>query len=387
MIAHAKKQILVVDDEKNLANMLALLLQTRGYEVIVAGSAHEAMQRVTPEYDLILLDLVLPDFNGFEVCRRIKRAKETQHIPIIMLSARAVVEDRLQAFYLGADDFLSKPVHHEELMARMEVAMRRQSGAALAPYSQREKVICELRKILDGALLVHFFQPIYQLTPFHLYGVEMLTRPATNSRLTNPEHFFKAALQYGLYTELEMMSWSMAFKEVAKNLQGEKLFLNCDPYFIESSQFLRVKALFTQNHIAPQDVVLEITERSAISDYALFCRHLARYRADGFQFAVDDAGGGYASLETIVEARPEIVKIDRKMITHLCDDPVKQSVVKSIVWLCKQNAIFTIAEGVETREELQLVQDLGIDAVQGFFLHRPAPAFNRREFSSVNMPV
>ena len=373
--ASPKKTVLLVDDEKNLTQMLGLLLETRGYQVQTACSAEEAYRKVSCDVDLILLDLVLPDHNGFEVCERLKKNSKTRHIPIIMLSAHSLSEDKLEGLYLGADDFLSKPCEHEELLARMEAVMRRGNhngnGDGKNVNPNEEAIIYELRHILDEALVVPHFQPIFTLHPFRLYGFEMLTRPSSESTLSNPETFFKAALRYGLYTDLEMLSWSKALGVLSQFITDEMIFFNCNPYFIESSQFARVKALFEKNHISPENVVLEITERSVITNFELFYQHLHSYRQHGFRFAVDDVGGGYSSLESIVEIKPEVVKIDYHLIKELKDNPFKQSIIRFISSLCRENKIISVGEGIESQDVLDIVRQLGVDAVQGYHLCRP----------------
>jgi len=381
---NGKKNILLVDDEKSLTQMLSMLLETRGYSVQVANSAEEALLKITPHVDLIILDLILPDIHGFEVCRRLREKTETQHIPIIMLSAQSLYEDRVQGLYMGADDFLPKPCEHEELFARMEVLMRRCNGNNGGKTNNSEGVVSELRKILDEALIVPNFQPIYAFNPTRLYGLEVLTRPQSEGLLANPEHFFNAAIQYGLYTDIEIMSWSLALAKlrhvVTKDL---KVFLNCSPYFIESSQFARVRALVDKNSIPAEDVVLEITERSAITNYKLFFDHLYCYREYGFRIAIDDVGGGYASLQSIVETKPNIIKIDRQFIHAMQSDSFKRSIVKFVVGFCKENNIMTVAEGIEDQKDLDAVRDLGVDAGQGYYLYRPTPHLDIEQMSKV----
>lgn len=380
-----KKHILLIDDEKSLTQMLTMLLETRGYEVKVANTASEALQKVSADYDLILLDLVLPDATGFEVCRTLKKQKNTRHIPIIVLSAHSVYEDKVEALYLGADDFVSKPCENEELFARMEAVIRRAKHYEVAdPCRDPKTIIGELRHIIDEALIIPHFQPIYTFTPPQLYGIEILTRPNTQGVLINPEILFEAALQYGLYSELEILSWSMAVGALSKFLREEKIFLNCSPYFIESSQFLRVKAMLEKNHVPASHVVLEITERSAISDFKLFYDQLNNYREYGFHFAVDDVGGGYASLESIVEIKPEVVKIDRHIVKDSSADVFKQSIIKFIVSLCRENHIIVVAEGIETSEDLAVVRDLGVEAGQGYHLYRPTPQINLPDFAHIH---
>ncbi len=379
-----KRHVLIVDDEKNLTRMLCMLLETRGYNVETAFTAEEALQKVSPELDVIILDLVLPDLSGFDVCRELKQSDRTNHIPIIMLSAHCLHEDKVEALYLGADDFIAKPCEHEELFARMEVVMRRgrQFSKPERPTTPKT-VICELRKILDDALIVPHFQPIYLLEPFRFYGIEILTRPVHPGIFSNPEALFEAALQYGLYSELEILSWSMALSSLSKHVRDEKIFLNCNPYFIESAQFLRVKAMLEKNGILSNNVILEITERSAISDFKLFYEQLHNYRDYGFQFAVDDVGGGYASLESIIETKPEVVKIDHHIIKGVTHDPYKQSIVRFIVNFCRENNIFSIAEGIESHEDLQALIGMGINAGQGYYLCRPTPQVDLETFYNI----
>ena len=377
-----QKNIFLIDDEKTLTQTLAMLLETRGYKVQVALSGTEALRKITPDVDLILLDLVLPDLNGFEVCRRLKQENGRGRIPIIMLSAHCLYEDKVEGLYLGADDFLSKPCEQEELVARMEAVMRRSSHPS-GNQAVENAIVGELRKILDEGLLVPHFQPIYRLSPFEFLGVEILTRPMAQGPLANPEEFFKAALRYGLYTELEILAWSRALAQLSKVFDNEKIFLNCNPYFIESCPFVRIKAIFEKNHIAPENVVMEITERSAITNFELFYQQLSLYRDYGFRFAVDDVGGGYASLESIVETKPEVLKIDRKIVRNLAADPYKCGVVKFIVDFCKENRILSIAEGIETKEDLDILRGFEVDAGQGYYLYKPTPLIDRLDFKNL----
>lgn len=378
-----QKNILLVDDEKNLTQMLAMLLSTRGYHVDVASSGREALQKITPDINLVILDLILPDLNGFEVCRRLKDETYTKHIPIIMLSAHCVAEDKVEGLYLGADDFLSKPCEHDELVARMEAVMRRNQKVLRTQKERTDALVCELRKILDEGLLIPYFQPIYWFHPFRLLGVEILTRPVSQTALANPEEFFKAALKYGMYADMEILAWSTALPQVAKFLRDEKVFLNCNPYFIETAPFAKVKALFEKNHVAPQNVVLEITERSAIADFKLFYTQLNNYRDYGFRFAVDDVGGGYASLESIIETKPEVLKIDRSIVADLQRDPYKRSIVKFIGQFCRENRILSIAEGIETKSDFEFLSGINLDAGQGYYFCKPTTTLDRQRFENV----
>jgi len=123
-----KKRILLVEDEPGLVLTLTDRLHSEGYEVESAGEGSVGLELATTEpFDLIILDLMLPDMNGFDVCRDLRQQKI--QTPILMLTARAQVEDKVVGLKLGADDYLTKPFETIELMARIEALLRRSAAA------------------------------------------------------------------------------------------------------------------------------------------------------------------------------------------------------------------------------------------------------------------
>jgi len=119
-----KDTILVVDDEPRLLRLVREVLQAVGYRVVAAGDGQTALEMVALEQpDLVLLDILLPhDVDGYQVCRRIR---EFSDVPVIMLTARAKESDKLKGFDAGADDYLTKPFHSKELLARVRAVLRR----------------------------------------------------------------------------------------------------------------------------------------------------------------------------------------------------------------------------------------------------------------------
>ncbi|MBQ1889148.1 response regulator [Selenomonas ruminis] len=128
-----RMKVLVVDDEQSIRELLAFQLEKHGYEVLTAGNGREALAKAH-EMDLILLDLMLPEIDGLEVCRMLKADKKTARIPIIMLTAKAEEIDKVLGLELGADDYVVKPFSLRELMARVKAVLRR--SAQMGPQDE-----------------------------------------------------------------------------------------------------------------------------------------------------------------------------------------------------------------------------------------------------------
>ncbi len=122
-----RKTILIVEDEWKIARFLQMELEHEGYSAVIEVNGRMALGRIIQEpYDLILLDLMLPGMNGMEIC---KRVREVTEVPIIMLTARDAVEDKVEGLDTGADDYITKPFAIEELLARIRSVFRKRSSA------------------------------------------------------------------------------------------------------------------------------------------------------------------------------------------------------------------------------------------------------------------
>jgi EAL domain-containing protein (putative c-di-GMP-specific phosphodiesterase class I)/CheY-like chemotaxis protein len=373
MASMNRKTVLIVDDEPAVSQLLTILLTSQGYNTRVAVSGKQALDSISPNIDLILLDMLLPDSDGTKICEKLKSDSQSKDIPIIIISGQQNKTDKVDSLYLGAEDYLTKPFEPEELFARMDMVLRRHDlGAQKEDTKQSHDTICELKRIISEESIHVRFQPVYFLKPMRLLGLEMLSRPQTSTPMLNPEIFFKAALKYGVYYEVEMIGWRKALKMAADSFDGRQtLFLNCDPYLVEGENFTTVKQMFSGYGMSSNEVFLEITERSAVTAFETFYERLREYRKDGFKIAVDDLGSGYSSLESIVEIRPEAIKLDRHIVNGVSKDMYKNSIIKLFVAFCRENSIICVAEGIENKADFEALIELGVDAGQGYYLCRP----------------
>ncbi len=120
------KKILVVEDEKDIRELLQLYLKRDGYDVHIAKDGETGLRKASQErYDLILLDLMLPQVDGLEVCRNLRSRPQTSDIPIIMITAKVEESDRIVGLEMGADDYITKPFSPREVLARVKALFRR----------------------------------------------------------------------------------------------------------------------------------------------------------------------------------------------------------------------------------------------------------------------
>jgi pilus assembly protein CpaE len=119
-------KILIVDDDIDSLKLIGLMLQRHGYEVVAANAGTQAITKATAEHpSLIILDVMMPDMDGYEVCRRLRANPDTRGIPIIMFTAKTLVDDKVAGFEAGADDYLTKPTHPAELASRVKSILAR----------------------------------------------------------------------------------------------------------------------------------------------------------------------------------------------------------------------------------------------------------------------
>ena len=147
------KKALVIEDDKNIAELLRLYLEKDGFEVIIAGDGGKGLQLATDEHpDVVLLDIMLPVMDGWQVCREIRTSSD---VPIIMLTAKGETYDKVSGLEMGADDYITKPFEVKELIARIHAVMRRADGNAAPPEKKLvyDKLVINLDSyelIVDG---------------------------------------------------------------------------------------------------------------------------------------------------------------------------------------------------------------------------------------------
>jgi diguanylate cyclase (GGDEF)-like protein len=238
------------------------------------------------------------------------------------------------------------------------------------------KLDLPIRELINRRAVSAVFQPIADVPAGRIYGYEAAIRGPADSPLHNPSTLFLSAWQEGLLLPLEYLCTEVHCRRFAELELPGRLFLNVSPPSLVDAGFrahLR-HTLTSIAAIAPERVVIEITEQYPIDDYDAMRAAAAEMRGFGYRIALDDLGAGYAGLRIWSELKPDFVKIDRHFVENIHADPVKQDFVRSILDIGRGLNCAAVAEGIETSEELTTLCRLGIGLGQGFLLGMPRPA-------------
>jgi EAL domain-containing protein (putative c-di-GMP-specific phosphodiesterase class I) len=218
--------------------------------------------------------------------------------------------------------------------------------------------------VADGGPQV-VLQPIVDLVTGARVGAEALSRfPADWGR--TPDVVFAEAHGIGVGHALELQALARAAEHLDR--VGGYVAMNVSPATVltpECAQLLRRLPLHR--------VVLELTEHDAVEDYDLLSAALAPFRAAGLRLAIDDVGAGFSSLRHIVVTAPDVIKIDRSIVTGLAADRVLATLVGSLTTFAHDCGARVVAEGVETAEDATALRALGVDHGQGWYFGRPGP--------------
>ena len=229
-----------------------------------------------------------------------------------------------------------------------------------------------LQRILRMGLVAAVYQPVVDLAERRVVGYEALTRvPKT---LFDPvELLFKTAHDNDAVWSLERLCRRKAIEHLPPIEAGQLVFLNIEPDSIHDPDLLDsgFEGLLDEAGLRPSQVVLEMTERSAIKDFAAFRRTLCDVRERGMRLAMDDVGAGYAGLQAIAEIAPDFIKVDINLVRDLHTHRIKRELVATIRRFTESTGIDLIAEGVESADELRSLVDIGVRHAQGFLFARP----------------
>ena len=371
------RRVLLLDDEPAVLGVLADYLAAPGLEIVTCREI-EAAEAILEHhrFDVVVTDLRVSELGGLEGIRLIRYV--ATHFPeTVVLAMSGYVNDDVHALgrAVGATAVLEKPID----LRRLRRYVHGENGL---PPSEGEAQVAEV-DLLDDFLatgnISSVLQPIVRVDtggpPFVAHGIESLARAPKTTPLRNPEILFAYASRKERLFETDLLCIKAALLEAQKYGRGTKLFLNTQPRSMTNPEFAHVVTDLVQAAgFRNDEIVFELTEQQTIVNPRAFAATLGKLRAQGFQCALDDYGVGFANLRLVQDLRPEYLKLSGYFCKEIQKDPFKQLIVRSTGEMCSLLKIPIILESVETLDELEVVQRLGITYAQGYYFARPAPA-------------
>jgi EAL domain-containing protein (putative c-di-GMP-specific phosphodiesterase class I) len=262
-------------------------------------------------------------------------------------------------------------------MTRAERAIQQAvADAMLMSLREREGIEAarrdELMRMISESRVRSVFHPIVRILDRGVVGHEALTRPVGEHPFDSVEELFAFAESTELLTDFERLCRTVAIRSAAQLPGRRLLFLNASARAVEDPEWSNgaIEALLAKSGLSPKDVVVEITERLAVTSHDTFSGVLRSFKQRGFRVAVDDMGAGYASLQSLFSIEPEFLKFDVSLVRDIHKSSIKRSLLESLRTLADKIKARVIAEGIEVEEERATLISLGVELGQGFLFHR-----------------
>jgi EAL domain-containing protein (putative c-di-GMP-specific phosphodiesterase class I) len=369
--------MLVVDDEPEVAEVIAEFAGRAGYDVLTTSSPETFDELYHDGLDVVVLDLWMPQVDGIELIRRLAQRRSQSRLVLMSGFDRRVLESASAlalSHGLHVAGVLGKPLRLAELT---EVLDGNGAHGPRAAADAVEVTLTEFQQAFDEDRLVVHYQPQVSLATGAVVGVEALVRwRLADGGILPPDVFLQIAEAAGLSLAL---TWRVIEKATAQaaviaswNLD---LSINLPPAALTDISFPdAVLAAVRGTALAPPRLHFEVTETTLAREPLAALDILARLRLKGFPLAIDDFGVGWSSLVQLRQLPLSALKVDRSFVRRMDRDPASRAIVERSVALGHDLGLTVIAEGAETASVWHALRASGCDVVQGYYVHPPLPA-------------
>jgi len=373
--------IMIVDDEPSILDLTQRHLEKMGYCNIISCQsgqlALEKYQESTVSFDIIISDLNMPEMNGVEFLRHL--SEKDYCGGIILLSGEdqrilEVAKELAKARNLNVIGYISKPFKREALELLLSDYSPQSpdiSAPLLSEISEEE-----LRAGMDGDEVVIAFQAKTKLNTGKVVGVEALARWDHSERgLLPPYTFIPLAERCHLIDEITYHIYRKTLTQIRAWLEKDiilEVSINISVNSFTTDGFVDFLIQTAEEYnVNPDMIIFEVTETQIMENSLECLEKLMHLRMKNFGLAIDDFGTGHSNMTQLKNAPFTELKIDRAFVNGACDDPTARTILESSIDLAKKLNMYTVAEGVETKVELDLVKELGCDQIQGFYVGKP----------------
>ncbi|MBK1656184.1 EAL domain-containing protein [Allochromatium vinosum] len=375
---------LVVDDDAMARRQIGLLLTAMGVpEILTVDNGEDALTEISRlgnrAIDLLITDLKMPGMDGIAFLRRL--AADAYPGSLIIVSG---VDE--QVLYTAANLVRAKGLHLRgavrkpltrailtKLLTTASERPRQTPAQTTAPEISSEDIIQGLQ---HDEFSLHF-QPKVSANSLRAVGLEALARWQHQGRAVRPDRFIDAAERHGLIVPLSQRLLDKALSASAMLIAAGfplPIAFNLSADWLTDIELPEtIEQRLTSAGLAPEHLILEITESRLMSDLSVSLDVLTRLRLKGFKLSIDDFGTGYSSMDQLQRIPFSELKIDRSFVQGAAEQSKSRAILSSSLDMARKLGLTSVAEGVETQAELDLVRGLGCDLVQGWLIARAMP--------------
>ena len=386
-----KITIYVVDDEPQQVEMVKELLDAGGLSAKGFTSAIEFISQPISSYDIVLLDLNMPEMDGIEVMRHLHAKgslpsyvlisgfdEKVLHSARQFADAKKMVVAKTLTKPLEPYDFIDKI---KKIYADKKITLDKSDASPITTSTSTSTstlTLADLQYAIDSHYFVLFYQPQIEMKSGKLHGFEALIRLQHPERgLIFPDQFIPLAEQHKLISSITNEVIELVIKDyrlfcdagitpkISINFSAQDLLDLTTPEQLERK--------VNEADIPPEAITVELTESAVITSISDSLDILNRLRMKGFPLSIDDFGTGHSSLVQLYQAPFTELKIDQYFVMNMMENDEAMSMVKVCIFLAKELKMETVAEGVETEVIWNKLEQLGCDIAQGYYRSRPLP--------------
>ncbi len=373
------KQVSIVDDDQQVTKLLSLLVKKNGFKPKTYTHVEPFLNQDHSSQEIIILDLCMPNMDGIEVIRQL--AKKNCRSPLILISGQdecvlKAAQTLANEHNLECVDILLKPINSSDL------------SKALRKYGEEDTYLKnnvtpiwiptrhELINALQNKQLILHYQPQINIASGKINSVEALVRwQHPEKGLIFPDQFIRRCEEEDLIEVLTEQVIEIAISESqkwAKNGLTLNMSVNVSAKNISSLSLPEyLSRLIKDKHLVSSLVTLEVTESQLMGELVTSLDTLTRLRMKGFGLSIDDFGTGYSSLSQLHKVPFSELKIDRSFVFNMTTDKDALAIVETCIMLSHKLGMLCVAEGVEEKEHLDTLAELGCDIAQGYYFARP----------------
>jgi len=391
----AKLRVLAVEDQEFQRGMLLRVLARLGVtQVSTAADGHSALQIINasdPPVDIIISDLDMPGMDGLEFMRHLGKA----HAPISIILASAMETAVLESVETMSRDYgvkilgvIQKPITPAKLEALIELHKPPQANQRKASTSAPSFTVEEILDGLKRDEFVPFLQPKVELGTGRVKGAEALARWRHPQKGIIAPYAFIDVLEGT--QNIDALTWVMVRKSAAfcrdwRAASGLDVTVSAN-VSIQSLGDVhladRLTELVRGENLDPRHMIIEVTESATTTSIGHALENLSRLRMKGFGLSIDDFGTGYSSMQQLTRIAFTELKIDRSFVANAATQQKARVVLESSLDMARKLKICSVAEGVETQQDWDLLRQLGCELAQGYLIAKPLDAAHFLQWTS-----